>query len=78
MNIKTTFVLLVLGLLSGCGTQKSYVSAPSTAKVQADVTAATQSNAQLKDLSNEERNLDVRKSNKDQIISRWEQTHPRQ
>jgi hypothetical protein len=69
--------ILLAFYLCSCSTQRSYVQAPSTAKVQANVTAATQSNAQLHDLSSEEREIDRRKDNKDQIISRWNQLHPK-
>ena len=79
LYVAVMVVLLVVAawLVSSCGTTKSYVQAPSTAKVQADVTAATVSNKQLKDLSSEERSLDRRKSNKDMIIDRWNATHPK-
>lgn len=77
MKQKLNVIIIMLFCLRGCATT-SYVQAPSTAKVQADVTSATQSNKQLKDLSNEERTNDRNKSNKQMIIDRWEATHPRQ
>jgi len=67
---------LLFGLfLCGCAAQKSYVQAPSTAKVQSDITAASTSNTQLKSLSDEERTNDRNAGNKRMIIDRWEATH---